>query len=301
MSMNYLLLGILQCLLILAMAPLVAGIIKKGKARLQNRYGPPLIQSYYDIYKLLHKGSVVSPTVSWIFAVAPYVYFATSLATAAMLPILLAGSNRMDDLFVFAYLFALGRFFLVLASLDAGSAFGGMGGSREMFMAVLIEPAFLLAMFTVAFKANSTGLAVMHTTVLNIPISISYVFAACAFLIVMIAEMGRIPVDNPDTHLELTMIHEGMVLEYSGQPLALIMLASMVKQLVVIILFIQLFLPWNWGEWSYSYFFWLLVKVGLVALFVAGIETVTNKMRLFRVPGFIGISCMLSLLALISQ
>ena len=293
------LLGILQAIGIVLLAPLVAGIIKTVKARLQNRRGPKLLQSYFDIIKLLAKDSVVSPTVSWIFKVAPYIYFASAVAAAAIAPVMLFGGKGPGDLFTLIYLLALGRFFLVLASLDGGSAFGGMGGAREMFIAVLVEPALLLSMLIVVFKAQTANLSLMASHAISSPFSLTYVFAMIAFFIVLIAETGRIPVDNPDTHLELTMIHEGMILEYSGRKLALISLASMVKQLVMILLFVMFFLPSN--SFGSATFVWMIVKVLGVAIGIAMTETSTNKMRLFKVPNFLAISCFLSLLALISQ
>lgn len=292
-------LGILQALGIVIVAPLVAGMIKTVKARLQNRRGPKLLQVYFDLIKLLAKDSVVSPTVSWIFTVAPYVYFASVVATAGMVPVFLFAGKGTGDIFTLIYLLALGRFFLVLASLDGGSAFGGMGGAREMFIAILVEPAILLALLVVSFKAQTANLALMASHAVSSPLSLTYVFAMIGFFIVLIAETGRTPVDNPDTHLELTMIHEGMTLEYSGRKLALIFWASAIKQLVMILLFVMLFLPGNsFGSVS---FVWTVVKVLLVALGIAATETSTNKMRLFKVPNFLAVSCLLSLLALVSQ
>lgn len=298
-----LLLNLFQTLLIVLLAPLLAGIIKTAKARLQNRRGPGVSQAYYDLSKLFSKDGVISPTVSWIFYAAPYIYFAAAVAGAVLVPVLFSYGADFSDLFVLIYLFAVGRFFLALASLDAGSAFGGMGGSREMYIAVLVEPALLLALLSVAFRADTTTLSLMAGTVYNASFSSSYVFAALAFFIVVIAETGRIPVDNPDTHLELTMIHEGMVLEYSGRHLGLIFWASAIKQAIMISLFVMLFLPWNLaGIISVpAIILWLVMKIVLVALVIAFIETSTNKMRLFKVPGLLAASCLLSLLALVSQ
>lgn len=279
---------------IMATAPLLAGIIKAAKAGMQNRRGPRVLQVYYDLFKLLQKDSVVSPTTSWIFALSPYVYFVGAFAAAALLP--------SGDLFTLLYLLAAGRFFLVLASLDAGSTFGGMGGSREMYISVLVEPVLLLTMLTVVVRAGSTGLAAMAGAAASTPFSLPYIFAAIAFFIVLITETGRIPVDNPDTHLELTMIHEGMVLEYSGRWLGLIFWASAIKQLVFISLFVVLFLPWQPGGLSpLMMFLWIAGKVVITAVTLAVIETSTNKMRLFKVPGFMGVAAMLALLALIAQ
>ena len=289
------LLSVVQALGLILLAPLVAGVIKTAKARLQSRRGPGVFQVYFDLVKLLNKDSVVSPTVSWIFNVAPYIYFAGGMAAAALMPIN-DKSSGMGDVFTLIYLLALGRFFLVLASLDAGSAFGGMGGAREMFIAILVEPALLLSMLTVASKAQTTNLGLMASHAANSSLSLAYVFAAIAFFIVLIAETGRIPVDNPDTHLELTMVHEGMIIEYSGRNLALIFWATAVKQLIMILLFVLLFLPGGGIA-----VIWTVVKVLLMALTIAVAETSTNKMRLFKVPNFLAVSCLLSLLALAAQ
>ncbi|MBP2626961.1 MAG: respiratory-chain dehydrogenase subunit 1 [Firmicutes bacterium] len=293
------LLSVIQALGLVLLAPLVAGIIKTAKAGLQSRRGPRIFQLYFDLIKLLAKDSVVSPTVSWIFKIAPYIYFAASAAAAALVPIVTSQSSGVGDFFTLIYLLALGRFFLVLASLDGGSAFGGMGGAREMFIAILVEPALLLSILTVASKAQTTNLGLMASHAASSSLSLAYVFAAIAFFIVLIAETGRIPVDNPDTHLELTMIHEGMVLEYSGRKLALIFWASAVKQMIMILLFILLFLPGN--VFGSTIFIGIVLKVLLVAVSIAIAETSTNKMRLFKVPNFLAVSCLLSLLALVAQ
>lgn len=293
------LLILLQALGVVLVAPLVAGVIKTAKARLQSRRGPRVFQMYFDLKKLLNKDSVVSPTVSWIFTIAPYIYFAGATAAAALVPIVALRSSGAGDVFTLIYLLALGRFFLVLASLDSGSAFGGMGGAREMFIAILVEPALLLSMLTLASKAQTTNLGLMASHGASSSLSLAYVFAAIAFFIVLIAETGRIPVDNPDTHLELTMIHEGMILEYSGRKLALILWAAAVKQLIMILLFILLFLPSH--MFGGGAMMGMVFKVLLVALLIAMTETSTNKLRLFKVPHLLSVSCLLSLLALVAQ
>lgn len=292
-----------QTIIIVLLAPFIQGVIKNTKGRLQSRRGPRYFQPYYDFAKLLRKDSVISPTVSWVFHFAPYIYFATAVAAAALVPTVFTSSGlKFDNLFVLVYLFALGRFFLAVASLDAGSSFGGMGGSREMFISVLVEPPLMLALFTVAFSAHSTNLSVMAATVATSTVSFSAVLAAVAFLIITIAETGRIPVDNPDTHLELTMIHEGMVLEYSGRPVGLIFWASTIKQAVFILLLVNLFIPWNITGLSPELNVLVMsLKVLVVAVLLACIETSTNKIRLFRVPGLMAAAGVFSLLALIAQ
>lgn len=286
--------SIAYALVLVATAPLVAGIVKVSKARMQNRRGSSLLQVYYDLFKLLQKDGMVSPTTSWIFTTAPFLYFAGAFGAAALLV--------SGDLFALLYLLAAGRFFLALASLDAGSTFGGMGGSREMYISVLVEPVLLLTMLTVAVRAGSTKLAMLSTAAAVTPFSLPYLLAAIAFLLILVTETGRIPVDNPDTHLELTMIHEAMVLEYSGRRLGLIFLASASKQLIFILLFVLLFLPWQpVGLSPIMAVVWLGTKVFITAVALAVIETSTNKMRLFKVPGFMGLAGMLALLALVAQ
>lgn len=287
-----------QMALVLSLAPLLAGCIKTCKARLQNRRGPGIGQSYADLFKWLGKDEVLSPTVSWIFRLAPYFYFAAALAGAALLPL---GSGLAGDMFVLLYILAQGRFWLVLASLDAGSSFGGMGGSREMFISVLVEPVLLLALLTLALPAETTSLPRLAAFAAEQSLSPAYLFAATAFFMVLLAETGRIPIDNPDTHLELTMIHEGMVLEYSGRRLALIMWAAAVKQLLLILWFVLLFWPNPAASSGWQNVVFLAGKTLTVALAVAWVETSTNKMRLFKVPGFLAVAALLAVLALVAQ
>lgn len=297
---------IAQAIVLLLVAPFVLGFIRAIKAKLQSRRGPSLLQPYRDIIKLLHKDEVISPTTSWVFSVAPFIYLSVTITVAAMLPLnefsaIPGGEKDLFDIFLLIYVLALGRFMLALASLDAGSAFGGMGGSREMYIAVLIEPALLLSVLTVASPAGSTGLATMEIQAATSPFSLPYVFAAFAFFILVVAETGRVPVDNPDTHLELTMVHEGMILEYSGRRLGIFHIAAAVKQLSVILLFVLLFVPWRLPVGNLGMAVQVCVKVALTALALAVTETITNKMRLFRLPGFIAVSGILSLLALVAH
>ena len=291
---------ILQVVVLAVLAPLVAGVIKNTKGKMQSRRGPGYFQVYFDLRKFFQKDNVISPTVSWIFHTTPYIYFATALGAAALAPTLLFDRGfHYDSIFVLIYLLGLGRFFLALASLDAGSTFGGMGGSREMFINALVEPVMMMTLFTVAMRANSTGMSQMASTAASSGISLSSILAAIAFLILTVAETGRIPVDNPDTHLELTMVHEAMVLEYSGRSVALIFWGSAIKQLVTILLMVNLFLPWNPVGMLPPV--WMIIKVLVIAVVLAGIETSTNKMRLFRLPGLLIATGCLSLLAIIAM
>src|SRR6266700_3353642 len=240
----------LQLMLLLLVAPLLSGIIKSLKAKLQTRRGPSVFQTYRDVLKLLRKGMVIPDTASWIFSAAPYVVFATATLVGLMIPMTTTDAplSLFGGVLAVVYLLALGRFFLALGGLDAGSSFGGLGSSREMTISVIAEPAMMLAIFTVALGANSTNLSEMARAAVRqswMFLAPSQMLAFAALFLVLIAETGRIPVDNPATHLELTMIHEAMILEYSGPYLALIEWGASIKQLVLMTLLINCFWPFG--------------------------------------------------------
>ena len=300
---------LLQVLLLLLLAPLFGGAIKKVKAALQSRRGPPLLQGYYDLGKLLAKDPVVSATSSWVFRCTPYIVFAATLVAGLLVPIVTVASplGFVGDLIAVVYLLALARFFTALAGLDTGSAFGGLGSSREMFISALLEPALLLVIFTAALTSGSSDLGRVSSSMIGLgpgALGPPHALAFAALFIVAIAETGRIPVDNPATHLELTMVHEAMILEYSGRGLAFVEWASSIKQLVVFTILIDLFLPWGLavgvGVGLISalllYLFKLLAMVAVVAL----VETSSAKLRLFRVQDLLTLSITLSFLALVS-
>lgn len=302
------LLPILQIVVIVGLSPLVKGFINKMEARIQCRRGPSLFQPYYNLVKLLQKDAVVSETASWIFRATPYVTFVSILLIALLVPVLSSQVplNFIGDIILIIYLFALGRFFLALSSLDTGSAFGGMGGSREMAISSMAEPAMMLSIFTVSLTVGSTNLSNITGTLLNYKsLNPSLLLAFAAFVIVIIAETGRIPVDNPFTHLELTMIHEGMILEFSGRYLALIEWASSMKLLLLLTILVNTFLPWGIAT-GFSFpgliisFALYLVKIGFFALAIVILESSLAKVRLFRIPNLLGTSFILSLLAIIS-
>jgi len=278
------------------------------EARIQCRRGPSLFQPYYNLVKLLQKDAVVSETASWIFRATPYVTFVSILLIALLVPVLSSQVplNFIGDIILIIYLFALGRFFLALSSLDTGSAFGGMGGSREMAISSMAEPAMMLSIFTVSLTVGSTNLSNITGTLLNYKsLNPSLLLAFAAFVIVIIAETGRIPVDNPFTHLELTMIHEGMILEFSGRYLALIEWASSMKLLLLLTILVNTFFPWGITT-GFSFpgliisFALYLVKIGFFALAIVILESSLAKVRLFRIPNLLGTSFILSLLAIIS-
>lgn len=303
-------LPILQILVIVGFSPLVKGFINKIEARLQCRRGASIFQPYYNLVKLLRKDAVVSETSSWIFRATPYVTFISILIISLLVPVLSSQVplNFTGDIILIIYLFALARFFLVLASLDTGSAFGGMGGSREMMVSSMAEPAMILSFFTVALTVNSTNLCNITNLLHNNSVLLlnpSLILAFAAMTIVLIAEAGRIPVDNPFTHLELTMIHEGMMLEFSGRYLALVEWASSMKLLLLLTILINIFFPWGIADGlTFSgliiAFALYVVKIGFFAFLIVIVEMSFAKIRLFRIPNLLGTAFILSILAVIS-
>lgn len=297
---------VLQAIVVFGLAPLLQGTIKTAKARLQGRQGPSVLQPYRDLGKWLSRENVVSEQASWVFRFAPAVY-AAALALAAMLIPTIAkrsGAPGLSDAIVVVGLFALARFALALAALDTASNFGGMGASREVAFAALVEPALLFVIFAVALPVGSTNLAAL---VGDGRLSAVDLLAFTALLIVVIAETGRIPIDNPDTHLELTMAHEGMILEYSGRPLAILHWASEIKQLAVIALMASFFFPWGMAPAGDSSAGTLAiglaafaVKATLIGLLLAVIETAVAKLRIFRAPDLIGLASVLGVFAVMA-
>ncbi len=284
--------SLLQAFVLLLVAPLIAGVIKKLKALLQNRIGSSILQEYFDLYKWWRKPTFLTPYTSTIFLVAPCVYFASTIAAACMLPNFFGKAVSFGDVFVFVYVMALGRFFMTLSSLDAATAFGGMGGSREIYVAAFVEPVIMLAILSNVLHTGSTFLGGMSLDPGEVNLTVAGVLTCIAFFLVLLAENSRIPVDNPDTHLELTMIHECMTLEYSGRLLALIHWASQLKLLIFLVLFSLLYLPLNIPA---------VFKVICSAVLVAVVETLNNKMRLFKVRVYLAAAGIMLLLAIAAQ
>ncbi len=300
---------IAQAALILAAAPLVTGYVQKLKARLQCREGASVLQPYRDLSKLLRKGTVQSDTASPFFRAVPVLVLAATVSATAMLPVLWAPDGPatvpLGDAILLVGLLALARFLLAIGALDAGGAFGGMGASREMTVGLLVEPALMLTVFSVAVSAGTTDVTLLAAR--RAPLLLSWtapdLLALFAMLILALAETGRIPVDNPDTHLELTMLHEGMLLEHSGPGLACIALATHVKQLVTLGLVAALFLPVGLAADASPGAIALAlaafaVKVLLLATFLGLVESSYAKLRLFRVPQFLGLGLVCAFLAL---
>jgi len=294
-----------QMLLVLALAPFLLGFTRKVKARMLRRRGPPLVQPYRDLLRLIRKQAVIAEDASWLFRSGPYMIFAATWVAAALVPTFATGLtfSWAADLIAITALIGSARFFLALVGMDVGTSFGGIGSSREMMFASLAEPAMIMIVFTVALIAGSTQLSSIAQFILtNASLRVSLGLALVALIIVAIAENARIPVDNPATHLELTMVHEAMVLEYSGRHLAMIELAAATKLLLYVSLIACIFFPWGLAgpdsDYSavivgvVSYLIKLLVGGFLLVLF----ETSIAKMRVFRVPDFLGIALMLGLL-----
>jgi formate hydrogenlyase subunit 4 len=298
-----------QFLLVLAVAPLITGIIRKAKATMQSRRGPSIFQPYRDLRKLLSKGSVVSNDASWVFNITPYVCMAAVGVAALLVPAVYAGTfGFLGDLIVLIYLLAMMRFFMALAALDTGSAFGGMGSSREMYISSIVEPTMLLSIFAMALVAGTTSLASISENIASSGLDLvspALFLAAAAFFISTLAENARLPFDNPSTHLELTMIHEAMLLEYSGKKLALMEMASMTKLVIFLAILSNVFFPWGIATDAtplaiIAGLLFFLVKIILLALVIALIESSLSKMRLFRLPNLLTVAFMLALLAVIS-
>ena len=304
------LLALLQVLLYAALSPLLVGWVRKVKARLQNRRGASLWQPYRDLYKLFGKEARMAHTASILFRAAPYIVFVATWLAASAVPLIAIPlpTSAIADVIVIAGLLALARFFLALAGMDVGTAFGGMGASREMFVSALAEPAMLMAVFTLAMSAHSTNLAsvVDYQLLSSHILRPSYMFALAGVVLVAIAETGRIPVDNPATHLELTMIHEAMILEYSGRHLALMEWAAQLKLLLYGVLLANVFFPWGIAQANGIKVLALGLAVVIIKLAVLGVvlavsETVLAKMRVFRVPAFLNLALLLALLGLLSH
>lgn len=297
----------IQLALVPVLSPLFIGIVRKIKARFQNRRGARITQPYNDLWKLFHKDEVISEDASWIFRFAPYIIFTVTVIVGASIPLFatLFSNNLLSDLLTIVYLLALSTFFLALAGIDVGSAFGGFGSSREMTVAALTEGGLVFSILALVFMANSTNLFTISTAISSLSlISFTPILLAFAgFVIAMLAETARFPFDNPATHLELTMIHEAMILEYSGKRLALIEWAAANKFLIFMALGVNLFFPW--GLTSAVGIIAIMVALGLfilkvflLSLFVAVLESSIAKFRFFRLPDLLFISFILSVIAI---
>jgi formate hydrogenlyase subunit 4 len=301
--------NVLQALALILGGPLVRGIVARVKAFLQRRQGASIWRPYSDLAKLFRKEDLVPPTASSIFRVVPFVLFGTTICVASFVPLVQPSAllASRGDFFLFVYLLAMGRFFLSLGGFDGGSSFGGMGASREALVSSLAEAPFLLSLVAVAILASHADIAgmvawTMQQNIFNI--SAVHILAFTSLAMVVIAETGRMPVDNPTTHLELTMIHEGMVLEYSGPRLALIEWASAVKLHAMLALLVALFVPWGMvssvsvGAIGLALILYCAKAAPLMVL-LAVIESGMAKLRMYLVPDFLGVASAVSALAVI--
>ncbi|MBE0608653.1 MAG: NADH-quinone oxidoreductase subunit H [Dehalococcoidia bacterium] len=301
-------LGVAQIVVVVAVAPLFQGLIRKLKARFQSRNGPPLLQSYYDLGKLFSRGEMVADTASVIQLLAPWIVLGAVLSATLFVPMFAAATplTRDGDLLLVVGLFALARLALTLGGMDSGSSLGQMGSSRELAVGALVEPAFLVSLGTLAIAAGTTQMAgiVVYGGIEGLGfVDLAWGLALLGFGIVTLAETGRIPVDNPDTHLELTMIHEAMLIEYSGRSLGVLHLATMVKQLLLACLMASLFFPFGLDQdpAAASYVAGaglLVVKVATIGLALAIVESAFAKLRMYELPDLIGSASLVGLVAL---
>jgi formate hydrogenlyase subunit 4 len=298
-----------QMTLVLALAPLLTGFVRKVKARLVRRQGQPLLQPYRDLWRLMRKEVVLAESSSWLLRTAPYLIFAATWVAAALVPTFATGLmfSWSADLIAIIALLGSARFFLALAGMDVGTSFGGIGSSREVMIASLAEPALLMIVFSLALLAGSTQLSTVAGYMLssNVGLRVTLALSLVALIMVAIAENARIPVDNPATHLELTMVHEAMVLEYSGRHLAVIELAGQLQLLLYVSLIACVFVPWGLAPVGAGALPHLLGaaayfgKLAVAAVLLAAFETATAKMRVFRVSTFLGAAFMLSILGVL--
>jgi len=310
MSWGYLASQLFQTALAIALAPLALGWVNQCRGWLQNRTGPGLLQPYRLLLKLFHKDAVLAANASWLFRLAPYVVFGCMVLAVSIVPLIATDLPfaLAADVIALVGLLALARVFMALAAMDIGTAFGSLGARREMLIASLAEPALLMVFFTPALIAQSTGLTTIVDQLAHGALHLypSMAFAAVAFVMVLLAENARIPVDNPATHLELTMVHEAMLLEYSARHLALMEWAHALKLLTYAAIGIALFVPWGIaaaGDWAAMPLAVgiLLVKLALGGVGLALVETVSAKMRIFRVPEFLGMAFMLAVLGMLTR
>ncbi|HRU11768.1 MAG: NADH-quinone oxidoreductase subunit H [Methanomassiliicoccales archaeon] len=309
MQLTDVLIVIAEVSFVLMVSPLLTGIIGKAKAWMQCRQGPSVLQPYRDLWKLMRKATVASREASWLFFVIPYVCLGAMVCLAVMVPVFNAGpSGGVGDMVATIYVLGLFRFMMVLGGLEGGSPFGGMGSSREMMISAIVEPTLLLSIFSVAAISGTTDLSSISRFFAALGpkgLSPTLFLASAAIFISLLAENSRVPFDNPATHLELTMVHEGMLLEYSGRELAMMEMASYVRLTMFMVILSNVFFPWGIalgtgagellvGVASIS------LKLLLLSVSVAVVESVMAKMRLFRLPNLLTVSFTLSLLAVMS-
>jgi len=309
--MIHVLLELLQIIFLIGIAPLIQGIVKKTKALLQGRHGPSIWQPYYDLQKYMNKDEVVSVHASWLFLITPFVVFATTIVVVAMIPGFMTRTllSFTGQLVMMVYLFGMARFFTALAGIDTGSSFGAMGSSRDMFVSALAEPVLFVTLLAIALPLKTTNVTLITDRVVSshsLLLSPTFYLVFLAFFILVVIETGRIPVDNPDTHLELTMIHEGMLLEYSGKRLGLMMWSAWIKQALMYTLLIDFCLPWGISREGHGLILigslaLLFLKIVVIAIVVAFVEMSYAKIRFFRIPRLLSAAFALSMIAIVTE
>ncbi len=311
--MNILLLlayGILNVLFVLLVSPLFISLIKKVKAHAQGRKGPSILQTYRNLAKLLKKETIYSQNSSWIMRATPIINIAALLVASLFVPMLVIPepNDLVGNIILFLYLLAMAKFFMALAGLDAGSTFGGMGSSREMAISALIEPIIIVVFAALAFAFKTVSIPEMFRGALssNVLIDPVIILIAISVFIVIIVESARVPVDNPETHLELTMIHEAMILEQSGKNLAMMELSSAMKQMLLMGVLINILIPWGLtADFSAPAILIslgaFLLKAVVLAVIIGLFESSCAKSRLFRLPGLFAIALFLSIITLIIE
>jgi formate hydrogenlyase subunit 4 len=310
MNWSDLIFQLVQDVVIVLIAPLLLGWVNQCRAWLQNRSGAGVLQPYRNLAKLFQKDAVLAENASSLFRATPYILFSCMWLAAAMVPVVAVDLplSQAVDVIALVGIFALARVFIALAAMDIGTSFGTLGARREMLVGFLAEPALLMVFFTASIISHSTSLITIvgtlaHTKFVLYP---SLAFASVAFIMVLLAENARIPVDNPSTHLELTMIHEAMVLEYSARHLALIEWASAIKLLAYITIGIALFMPWgiavagDWGALPFALLA-LILKLMAAGAGLALLESLSAKKRIFRVPEFMGMAFLLAVLGMLTH
>jgi formate hydrogenlyase subunit 4 len=302
--------GILNTVFVLLISPLFISLIKKVKAHSQKRRGPPLLQTYRILAKLLKKETVYSTNSSWIMRATPLVNVAAVLAASLFVPFLVIPqpTDLVGNIILFLYLLAMAKFFMALSGLDAGSTFGGMGSSREMAISALIEPVIIVVFAALAFAFKTINLPDMFRSALsaNVLVDPVLILISISIFIVLIVESSRVPVDNPETHLELTMVHEAMILEQSGKNLAMMELSSAIKQLLLMGVLINILVPWGLtSEFSAPAILVSLcafiLKAVILSIVIGLFESSCAKSRLFRLPGLFAVALFLSIITLIIE
>jgi formate hydrogenlyase subunit 4 len=310
MNLSFLFFSILNILVVVALSPFFMGLIKKIKAMSQRRTGPPLLQPYYSLWKLLKKETVYSSTSSWIMKITPYINIIVLLTASLFVPLAfipLEGVDSIGNVILFIYLLALAKFFMALSGLDAGSTFGGMGSSREMSITAVFEPTIIVVFAALSFTFKTMDIHKMFlASSTHVGLSPALILLAVALFIVLIVETARVPVDNPETHLELTMIHEAMILEQSGKNLALMELSHAMKQTLLMAVMINIIFPFGLtteltaGAICISILFFLL-KGAVVSIIIALFESSFAKFRFFRLPDFFMIAFFLSIITILLE